>query len=269
MNMSILLVGCGNMGRAMLGGWIEEGVKPNDVVVVDPGLDNLDKATKLGCRAFSSPMLIETGFQPDVIILAVKPQVISDVLSSYQAYAKKGALVISVAAGARIALFEESFGNTSAIIRTMPNTPAAIRRGMMVSCANSHVTTRHKKMCDQLMQAIGSTAWVDDETLMDAVTGLSGSGPAYVFYMIQAMTEAGIAAGLPSDLAEKLAKTTVSGAGELALQSSDTVEQLRINVTSPNGTTAAGLDVLMGPDGLAKLMDATVAAATARSIELG
>ena len=257
------------MGRAMLGGWIEEGVKPNDVVVVDPGEDNLERAAKLGCRTVSSPLLIDAEFQPDVIILAVKPQVISDVLPSYQTYAAKGALIISIAAGARISLFEESFGKTSAVIRTMPNTPAAIRRGMMVSCANAYVTDLHKEMCDQLMQAIGTTAWVEDESLMDAVTGLSGSGPAYVFYMIQAMTEAGVAAGLPADLAEKLAKTTVSGAGELALLSSETVEQLRINVTSPNGTTAAGLNVLMSDDGLSKLMEATVAAATARSNELG
>mgnify|MGYP000529184321 CR=1 FL=1 len=257
------------MGRAMLGGWIEEGIKPNSVVVVDPGTENLAKASALGCRALSSPLLIEEGFQPDVILLAVKPQVISDVLESYQGYAEKGALVISIAAGTRIPLFEECFGKSSAIIRTMPNTPAAVRRGMMVSCANAHVTAAHKSICDQLMQAIGTTAWVDDEAHMDAVTGLSGSGPAYVFYMIQAMTEAGVAAGLPVELSKLLAKTTVAGAGELALQSEEEIEQLRKNVTSPNGTTAAGLEVLMSKDGLGKLMKNTVAAATTRSVELG
>ncbi len=269
MNTSIMLVGCGNMGRAMLGGWLDEGVKPNDVVVIDPSSDNQEKAAKMGCRAFSSPLVVEDNYQPDVIILAVKPQVISDVISSYKKYTDAGALVISIAAGARIHLFEESFGAETAIIRTMPNTPAAIRKGMMVSVGNANVTEQHRKICDMLMQAIGTTAWVDDEALMDAVTGLSGSGPAYVFYMIEAMRNAGVAAGLPEELALLLAKTTVAGAGELAQSSTDEVEQLRINVTSPNGTTAAGLSVLMADDGLTPLMSATVAAATKRSEELG
>lgn len=264
-----MLVGCGNMGRAMLNGWIDEGVKPNNVVVIDPSVENLEKVSKLGCRGFSSPLLIEEGYKPDVIILAVKPQVISDVLDSYKTYTNAGSLIISIAAGTRIQLFEESFGESAAIIRTMPNTPAAVRRGMMVSVANKNVGDDQKKICDVLMQAIGTTAWVDDENLMDAVTGLSGSGPAYVFYMVQAMAEAGVAAGLDADLALKLAKTTVAGAGELALQSGESVEQLRVNVTSPNGTTAAGLGVLMADDGLVPLMKETVAAATARSKELG
>jgi len=253
----------------MLGGWIDDGIKPNNILVVDPGADNLGKAAQLGCRVFSSPLLIEAGYKPDVIILAVKPQVIADVLSSYQTYAAEGALVISIAAGARLPVFEASFGTAVAIIRTMPNTPAAVRRGMIVSCANNQVSTGQRDVCDQLMRAIGTTAWVDDESLMDAVTGLSGSGPAYVFYMIQTMKEAGIAAGLPDDLALTLAKATVAGAGELALQTSDSIEQLRKNVTSPNGTTAAGLEVLMGDNALGPLMKRTIAAAAARSRELG
>ncbi len=257
------------MGRAMLGGWIDEGVKPNDIVVIDPSTDNLEKASKLGCRGFSSPLLIEEGYLPDVIILAVKPQIISDVIGSYKNYTDKGALVISIAAGARIELFEASFGSNAAIIRTMPNTPAAIRRGMMVSVANAHVDDHQRKICDILMQAIGETAWVEDEALMDAVTGLSGSGPAYVFFMVEAMKNAGISAGLPEELALKLAKQTVAGAGELAIQAQDSIEQLRINVTSPNGTTAAGLSVLMAEDGLSPLMARTVAAASQRSKELG
>ena len=257
------------MGRAMLGGWISEGVKPNDIVVIDPSLDNQEKAVEMGCRAFSSPLLIDEIYQPNVILLAVKPQVIGDVIPNYKKYTDAGALVISIAAGARISMFEESFGNSAAIIRTMPNTPAAIRRGMMVSVGNANVDKNHRKICDVLMRAIGTSAWVEDETLMDAVTGLSGSGPAYVFYMIEAMRNAGVAAGLPKDLALLLAKTTVAGAGELAINSVDEIEQLRVNVTSPNGTTAAGLSVLMNEDGLGPLMEKTVAAATQRSKELG
>ncbi|WP_025899724.1 pyrroline-5-carboxylate reductase [Sneathiella glossodoripedis] len=269
MTISIMLIGCGNMGRAMLGGWIEQGTKPNDVVVIDPSPENQEKAAKMGCRAFSSPLLVEENYQPNVILLAVKPQIIADVIDSYKKYTDAGALVISIAAGTRINRFEDSFGSSAAIIRTMPNTPAAIRKGMMVSVGNGNVQEKHRKICDDLMRAIGTTAWVEDEGLMDAVTGLSGSGPAYVFYMVEAMQKAGVAAGLPEDLALLLAKTTVAGAGALALDAAESVEQLRVNVTSPNGTTAAGLSVLMAEDGLAPLMEKTVAAATKRSKELG
>ncbi len=253
----------------MLGGWIEKNVKPNDILVVDPLAENLKAAGKLGCRTFTSPLLIEEGYQPNVIVLAVKPQVMEDVIPTYKEFAEKGALIISIAAGTRISLFEQYFGEKTAIIRTMPNTPAAIKKGMMVSCANPNVTDEHRKICDILMEAIGTTAWVEDEGLMDAVTGLSGSGPAYVFHMIEAMTAAGVAAGLPGELAATLAKVTVAGAGELALGATESIEQLRKNVTSPKGTTAAGLDILMKKEGLTDLMTKTVAAAKKRSIELG
>ncbi|MBE7638072.1 pyrroline-5-carboxylate reductase [Sneathiella sp. P13V-1] len=269
MSMSVLLVGCGNMGGAMLGGWIEQNIKPNNIVVVDPSPDNLEKAQKLGCRSFSSPLLIEEGYVPDVIIFAVKPQVIGDVMESYKEFAREGALIISIAAGTKIQKFQEQLGQDAAIIRTMPNTPAAIRQGMMVSCGNEHVTEEHKKLCDILMEAIGETAWVEDEDDIDRVTGLSGSGPAYVFYMIESMIKAGVAAGLSEELSTLLAKTTVAGAGQLAIHSTEDVSKLRENVTSPGGTTAAGLQVLMAEDGLAPLMEKTVAAAIVRSKELG
>ncbi|MCG8491707.1 MAG: pyrroline-5-carboxylate reductase [Sneathiellales bacterium] len=268
MTMSVLLVGCGNMGRAMLGGWIEQNVKPNDILVVDPSTQNLELAAKTGCRIFTSPLLIEEGYQPDVIVLAVKPQVMEEVIPTYRNYVEKGALIISVAAGTRISLFEEYFGQRAAVIRTMPNTPAAVGRGMLVSCANTNVSAEQKSICDSLMSTIGTTAWVDREDLMDAVTGLSGSGPAYVFHMIEAMITAGIKAGLPEELATTMAKVTVAGAGELALSSTEDVAQLRKNVTSPNGTTAAGLDVLMENEALVKLMTSTVEAAKRRSEEL-
>jgi pyrroline-5-carboxylate reductase len=268
MGLSVLLVGCGNMGRAMLGGWIAENVDPADILVVDPGKANLEAAGKLGVRCYESAMALEQDTQPDVIVLAVKPQMMENVLPTYRAFARKGALVISIAAGTRLARLENDLGADAAVIRTMPNTPAAVRKGMMVSCANGHVTAAQRSLCDRLMTAIGTTAWIEDESLMDAVTGLSGSGPAYVFHMIEAMTAAGIAAGLPEDLATTLARVTVAGAGELVMSSSEPVSQLRENVTSPNGTTAAGLAVLMQEKGLTELMTRTVAAATARSRDL-
>ncbi|MEX0583277.1 MAG: pyrroline-5-carboxylate reductase [Sneathiella sp.] len=270
MPLSLLLVGSGKMGQAMLGGWVENGIEPARIVVIDPNAENLSRAIDLGCKGIGSADDIPNGFQPDIIVLAVKPQIIKDVLGTFREFAEKGSLVISIAAGTRIATFEEAFGNNAAIIRVMPNTPAAVHQGMMVCCPNAHVREDQKKHCDQLMQAIGAVAWIEEEELMDAVTGVSGSGPAYVFYMIEAMTAAGISAGLPEELAVKLAQETVAGAGALARHSSETAAQLRKNVTSPNGTTAAGLAVLMDEEsGLGPLMKETVAAATQRSKELG
>lgn len=270
MSLSLLLVGCGKMGQAMLGGWIQNGIDPSGIVVVDPASENLRFARDLGCRGVVSAGDIPAGFSPDVLILAVKPQVILDVLPTYRAFAAAGSLVISIAAGTRIEAFEAAFGEAAAIVRTMPNTPAAVHQGMLVSCANASVTARQREICDQLMRAIGEVAWIEDEALMNAVTGLSGSGPAYVFYLIETMAAAGVKAGLPEDLAIQLAHQTVAGAGALARQSDESAAQLRINVTSPNGTTAAGLQVLMDEtSGLAPLMEKTVAAAAHRSEELG
>jgi len=270
MTLSLLLVGSGKMGQAMLGGWIENKIDPANIIVVDPDLKNLKVASELGCRGIRAASEIPGDFEPDVVVLAVKPQIISDVLATFRAFAEKGSLVVSIAAGTRIATFEAAFGETAAVIRAMPNTPAAVHQGMIVCCPNENVSEAQRAHCDRLMQAIGSVAWIDDEALMDAVTGLSGSGPAYVFYMIEAMTAAGVKAGLPEPLAVQLAQETVAGAGALARQSGETAAQLRKNVTSPNGTTAAGLEILMNEkSGLAPLLEKTVAAATARSKELG
>ncbi|MZR32453.1 pyrroline-5-carboxylate reductase [Sneathiella litorea] len=270
MSLSLLLVGSGKMGQAMLGGWIDHQVDPANIVVIDPNSENLAVALKLGCRGIGAASEIPTDFKPDVIVLAVKPQIISDVLPTFRAYAETGSLVVSIAAGTRIATFEAAFGETAAVIRAMPNTPAAVHQGMIVCCPNPHVSLVQKNHCDWLMRAIGSVAWIEDEGLMDAVTGLSGSGPAYVFYMVEAMTAAGVQAGLPEELAIQLAQETVAGAGALVRQSDETAAQLRKNVTSPNGTTAAGLEVLMNEkSGLGPLMEKTVAAATIRSKELG
>ncbi len=268
MSLSVLLVGSGKMGQALLGGWVEDLVSPGDIVAVDPNPENLAAATSLGCQGVASPEDIDPAFHPDVMVLAVKPQMMEAVLPTYRNFADKGTLVISIAAGTAIAQFEAAFGSTAAIIRTMPNTPAAVRRGMIVCCANSAVSADQRQTCQSLMQAVGVVDWVEDEDLLDAVTGLSGSGPAYVFYMIEALTAAGVAAGLPEKLSETLAETTVAGAGELARQSDEPPAVLRQNVTSPNGTTAAGLEVLMAEEGLKSLIIKTVAAAAQRSREL-
>lgn len=269
MSISILLVGSGKMGQAMLGGWVDTFVNPADIVVVDPNADNLAVAQGIGCMGHRSPNDIEESFQPDAIVLAVKPQMMADVLPRFRSFAAQGALIISIAAGTGIRTFADAFGDDAAIIRAMPNTPAAVRQGMIVCCQNGNASSEQVNMCDELMTAIGTVAWIEDEQHMDAVTGLSGSGPAYVFYMIEAMTAAGIQAGLSKDLAETLAEVTVAGAGQLAIQSDDPASKLRENVTSPNGTTAAGLAILMAKDGLGPLIERTVDAATKRSRELG
>jgi pyrroline-5-carboxylate reductase len=269
MSISILLVGSGKMGQAMLGGWVNTFVNPADIVVIDPDAGNLAVAQGLGCLGYMSPHDIDASFHPDAIVLAVKPQMMTDVLPKFRSFADHGALIISIAAGTSIRTFEDSFGGDAAIIRAMPNTPAAIRQGMIVCCQNGNANSEQVDMCDKLMTAIGTVAWIDDEKHMDAVTGLSGSGPAYVFYMIESMTAAGIQAGLPEDLAETLAEVTIAGAGQLAIQSDEPASKLRENVTSPNGTTAAGLAILMAEDGLGNLMVKTVDAATKRSRELG
>ncbi|WP_169570147.1 pyrroline-5-carboxylate reductase [Sneathiella limimaris] len=268
MKFKTLLVGCGNMGQAMLRGWLNKGFAPGSIAVVNKSLDRLGGFQDEGVHCYASSVDIRRGFKPDAIVFAVKPNQIAAISPEYKKYAKKGSLIISVAAGIKLAELESSLDQSSAVVRTMPNTPAAIGRGMLVSVANQNVSDEQREICDQLMAACGETAWIEKEEQMDAVTGLSGSGPAYVFYLIEAMKKAGVANGLPEDLALKLAKQTVLGAGELASQSDLCVGTLRENVTSPNGTTAAGLEVLMAEDGLKPLMERTVRAATTRSIEL-
>jgi pyrroline-5-carboxylate reductase len=205
---------------------------------------------------------------PNTILLAVKPQMLDQALAPLAARLPKDALVISIAAGKTLAYFAERLGPGTAIIRTMPNTPAAIGRGITVCCAGPGVTADQRDLADRLMKAAGDVAWIEDEALMHAVTAVSGSGPAYVFHLIEALEAAAVAAGLPPDLAARLARATVTGAGELARQSADTPAKLRTDVTSPGGTTAAALAVLMADPGLTALMTRAVAAATARSEEL-
>ncbi len=265
----LLLVGCGKMGGALLRGWLERELEPTKVTVVEPGTGARDEVAALGATVVARLDEIEAGLQPAFVVLAVKPQMMEAVLPDCRRFVAPGVAFLSIAAGTTLATFEAALGGESAVIRVMPNTPAAVGRGMSVLCANAGVTESQKAIAGALMAAVGEVAWIDDEAMMDAVTGVSGSGPAYVFLMIETLAEAGVEAGLPRELATQLARATVAGAGELARLSEEPAEQLRRNVTSPGGTTAAALEVLMAEDGLPELMKRAVAAAAKRGRELG
>ncbi len=260
----ILLVGSGKMGSALLDGWLDRGFSPHDIVVVEP--DERTHPSRPHVQVCHGPAAIAPDFLPDVVVLAVKPQVMDLVLPPYAGY--DAAVFLSIAAGKPLDYFGHWLGLGKAVVRAMPNTPAAVRRGMTVAVANGAVSQIQREACDELLAAVGEVAWIEDETLMDAVTALSGSGPAYVFLMAEALSAAGIAAGLPEALAEQLARATVIGAGELLRQSPEDAAVLRQNVTSPGGTTFAALQVLMAEDGLNPLLSRAVAAAAKRSREL-
>ena len=266
----ILLAGCGNMGFAMLEGWIQAGrIEPPEVTVIEPNDPLRERAQKLGVDAVASPDQIAEDVAPRLVIFAVKPQVMRDVVPAYRRFAASGATFLSIAAGIPIAMFEELLGGEASVIRCMPNTPAAIGKGMMVTATNANVTRDAEEFASELLAANGRVASVADESLMDAVTAVSGSGPAYVFHMIECLTAAGERAGLPRDTAGLLAMQTVYGAASLAAESAEEPSRLREQVTSPNGTTAAALAVLMGDDRLKNLMADAVEAARQRSVELG
>lgn len=258
----ILLVGCGKMGGALLAGWLDRGIAPEAIVAVEPS-----SAAVAGVTVVPGPRDIPAGFSPDVVVLAVKPQAMAEAAAPYAAYAAQ-AVFLSIAAGRKLAFFETLLGADAAVVRAMPNTPAAVRRGITV-CTSRTATALQRNLCQDLLEAVGEVAWIEDETMMDAVTAVSGSGPAYVFLLAEALARAGERSGLPAILAERLARATVAGAGELLRQSADDAAQLRRNVTSPGGTTAAALAVLMDEGrGLPPIMDEAVAAATARGREL-
>jgi pyrroline-5-carboxylate reductase len=259
----ILLIGCGKMGGALLAGWLDRGVKAGDIKVVEPA-----PVAEKRVAAVKSADALPKDFQPNVLVFAVKPQSLDEIAPPYRRFAETGAVTLSIAAGKTIAVFEKHLGGSAAIVRTMPNTPAAVRRGITVACANSRANVAQRAMCQSLLEAVGEVAWVEDERLLDPVTAVSGSGPAYVFLLIECLEQAGVEAGLPAALAARLARATVTGSGELARLSEDSAAKLRENVTSPGGTTAAALEVLMGKDGLRALMTRAIAAATRRSREL-
>ncbi len=262
-----ILVGCGKMGSALAAGWIERGADPGSITIVEPDPDIAeDLKQRLGIDALPGPDAIGGDVSPDVVIFAVKPQTMDDVAPAYGHFG--GAVFLSIAAGKTIGYFEGKLGAGHAIVRSMPNTPATVRRGITVACANGHVNAEQRRLCHELLEAVGEVVWIEDEGLLDAVTAVSGSGPAYVFLLAESMAQAGIEAGLPEDLARRLARATVAGAGELLRRSSEAPEVLRQNVTSPGGTTAAALEVLMAEGGVPAILRAAVAAAAERSKEL-
>ena len=256
---TLVLAGAGKMGGAMLTGWLAQGLDPKCVVVIDPFVADDFKA-------------LGVAINPDrigdvaVLVVAVKPQMFREAGAALKSFVQPSTLVVSIMAGTTIAAIKDVCGGR--VIRAMPNTPAAIGRGITVAVPSPDVSVGQRAVADALLRATGGVEWVDDEKLMDAVTAVSGSGPAYVFLLAEELARAGVAAGLPEALATMLARATVAGSGELLNQSDLDSATLRKNVTSPGGTTAAALAVLMADDGLPPLMTRAVAAATARSIEL-
>lgn len=261
----LFLLGCGKMGSAMLEGWLGAGVVPGAIHVRDPG-----PSAQLRDLASQGLHLNEDlPTRPALCLIAVKPQVMTAALPDIRSFGGGGTLILSIAAGTPISSFEAAFGRDTPIVRAMPNTPAAIGKGITALVGNASASDGDMDTAEHVLRAIGQTVRLQDEEQIDAVTGVSGSGPAYVFHMIECLAAAGQAEGLAPELAMRLAKATVSGAGQLAETSADTPEQLRINVTSPRGTTEAGLSVLMDPQaGLPALLVRTVAAAAQRSRDL-
>ena len=262
------LIGCGKMGGAMLSGWLGRGLAPGRVYLVEPNGKAIAPFLAAGCHRAEAPPA-----DSRAVVIAVKPQTITGALEGLGARLGPQTLYLSIAAGVTIARLGAQLGRGLGagppIVRCMPNTPAAIGRGMTVLAAGTDVTQSQRDLAETLLSAVGETAWVDDEALLDPVTAVSGSGPAYVFFLTETLAKAGVAAGLPATLAEQLARATVSGAGELLRRAEEDPAQLRRNVTSPGGTTQAALEVLMAGEGLQPLMTAAVAAASRRGRELG
>jgi pyrroline-5-carboxylate reductase len=266
----LLLVGGGKMGGALLAGWLASGLRAEDAWVVEPDADRRAAlAARHGVRVVAGAAALSANLVPRTLVVAVKPQMLDAAMSPFRARIGPGTLVLSIAAGKPIATFEAIFGAATPIVRAMPNTPAAVGRGASVLCANAHVDAARRAEAEALLAAVGTTDWVEDEEQLHAVTALSGSGPAYVFLLIEALAAAGARLGLPEELAMRLARTTVIGSGELARQSPAPAAQLRADVTSPGGTTQAALAVLMGERGIQPLLDEALAAAARRSRELG
>ncbi len=258
----LVLLGCGKMGSAMLEGWLKGGLPPASVWVVDPQPSDWVQAQGVHINEDLPP-------DPAIVLVAVKPQMMGDALPSIQALGNGATLFVSVAAGTTIARFEDVLGAQTPIVRAMPNTPAAVGKGITALIGNAHVSDAQLALADELLQAVGQTVRLESEAQMDAVTGVSGSGPAYVFHLIETLAKAGEAQGLAPELAMTLAKATVAGAGALAETAAEDPAQLRVNVTSPNGTTQAALEVLMSEiNGFPRLLEEAVAAATQRSKEL-
>jgi pyrroline-5-carboxylate reductase len=261
---SLLLIGAGKMGGAMLEGWLKLGLDPHRVNIIEPATDARmialcqDKGITLGAPAAPSQTLV----------LAIKPQMLEPALPGILPFVSQTTLVISILAGKTLADLETRFGGDKAIVRAMPNLPASIGYGMTGAVANKAVAPAQRQMADALLSAVGAVEWLTDEGLIDALTAISGCGPAYVFYLAECLAEAGVEAGLPPDLAARLARATIEGAGQLLAQSPLPPDELRRNVTSPGGVTAVALDVLMAENSFLSLLKKAVLAAKRRSAEL-
>lgn len=263
----ILLVGAGNMGSALLKGWLDRGYAPESLTVVEPAAAARQSAAAFGVRTLER---IDAGSRAALVVLAIKPQQVDVVLDQCRPLAARQSVFLSIVAGKRLATYRRILGPDVPLVRAMPNTPAAIGSGMTVLYADPRVTAAQRAVCDALMGAVGETAWVDAEDAMDAVTAVSGSGPAYVFLLIEALAEAAQRAGLEATLARRLALETVAGSGHYARTTGIDAAELRRRVTSPGGTTEAALDILLVPrGGLVDLIGRAVRAAVGRSRELG
>lgn len=256
----LVLLGCGRMGSAMLQGWLGRGLDPARAFVIEPQPSDWLRSLGVGLNTPLPPA-------PAVVLIAVKPQMMGAALPALRGLT---GLFVTVAAGTRIAAYETALGAGIRLVRAMPNTPAAVGRGITAICGNAHATGADLDLAESLLSAVGEVVRLEGEHQMDAVTAVSGSGPAYVFHLIEALAAAGVAEGLPEGLAMRLARATVTGAGELAHRATESAAQLRINVTSPGGTTAAALAVLMDDaTGLPPLLRRAVHAAAGRGRELG
>lgn len=262
---TLTLVGAGKMGGAMLEGWLRIGMKGAGITLLDPHISQEMSALAAGEGMAVNPA---TPGVAEVVVLATKPQMLDTAAPSVQALIGPRTLLISILAGKTIDDLSARLPTAGAIVRAMPNLPASVRRGITAAAAGEGVSAAQRQMADALLAGVGKVEWLDDEGLIDAVTAVSGSGPAYVFHLVECLAAAGAAAGLPADIAERLARATIEGAGEMLFQSQLSPATLRQNVTSPGGTTAAALEVLMAENGLAPLMRRAVAAAKRRAEEL-
>lgn len=263
---SLILIGAGKMGGSMLEGWLRVGVRPQGVTVIDP---HPSEEMNRFCREQGIALNPANLAAPDVLVLAIKPQMLDEAATSVNACLGPQTLIVSILAGKTIGDLRSGLPASRAIVRAMPNLPASIGRGATGAALNDQVSEEQRLMADALLASNGIVEWLPTEDLIDAVTAVSGSGPAYVFHLVECLAEAGAAAGLPPDLAQRLARATVTGAGELLFRSDLPPATLRQNVTSPGGTTAAALEVLMrDPDGMKALMYEAVAAAKRRAEEL-
>ncbi len=264
----LVLVGCGKMGGALLGGWAKAGLAAASTCIVEPAGKDAVADEHAGAQFFSSAADLPAAMAPRIIVLAVKPQMMGSVLPQLTSMGGGETLILSIAAGFRVQGIAGALGEDTPIIRAMPNTPAAVGKGISAGVRSAGATASDHALVGELLAAVGEVVWVESEDDLDAVTGLSGSGPAYIFHMVEAMAAAGEAAGLEKDMAYRLARHTVIGAAALLDGSDEDARTLRRNVTSPKGTTEAALEILMAENGLSDLMRQAVRAATRRGREL-